>query len=90
MRFTRVGERDSERRGARPGARSAGCPTGVGEQTAQTLLNITATLGTVGASLDEVATTVAAATVVTVIPPAAITSGFQRYIASGLAAGSLK
>jgi len=35
-------------------------------------------------------TTLAAATVVTVLPPVAIAIGFQRYIVSGLAAGSVK
>jgi ABC-type glycerol-3-phosphate transport system permease component len=35
-------------------------------------------------------TTLAAATVVTVIPPVAIAIGFQRYIVSGLASGSVK
>ena len=35
-------------------------------------------------------TTLAAATVVTVIPPVIIAVGFQRYIVSGLAAGSVK
>ncbi len=35
-------------------------------------------------------TTLAAATVVTVIPPVVIAIGFQRYIVSGLAAGSVK
>ncbi|MDQ2662113.1 MAG: carbohydrate ABC transporter permease [Actinomycetota bacterium] len=35
-------------------------------------------------------TTLAAATVVTVIPPVAVAIGFQRYIVSGLAAGSVK
>ena len=35
-------------------------------------------------------TTLAAATVVTVIPPVLIAIGFQRYIVSGLASGSVK
>ena len=35
-------------------------------------------------------TTLAAATVVTVLPPVAVAIGFQRYIVSGLAAGSVK
>lgn len=35
-------------------------------------------------------TTLAAATIVTVLPPVAVAIGFQKYIVSGLAAGSVK